>query len=61
MNRISTEEPAAKPLTKKDLDERISRVAEEVFGPRSDEHDWVPVPISMADFVRRVHPFIVYN
>ena len=54
-------ETGVRPLTKKDLDERIVQVAVELFGDETEGHDWAPVPISTAEFVRRMRPFVVYN
>ena len=45
----------------KDLDERISQLASDLFGALGDDEDWAPVPIDTADFVRRMQRFIVYN
>lgn len=61
MSRNVTEDLVAKLLTKKDLDERISLVATELFGSTTDEQDRAPIAISTADFVRRMRRFIVYN
>ena len=61
MSRRTTEESAIRPLTTKDLDEQIGRVAAELFGPHEDDGDWAPVRISTAEFVRRMQRFVVYN
>ncbi len=52
-------------LTTRDLDERIGQVAAELFAEENalmdETQDWAPVPISAADFVRRMRRFMVYN
>jgi len=50
-------------LTKRDLDERIGRVAAELFGDSAVDasSDWAPVPIKPAELVRRMARYVVYN
>ncbi len=64
MNRKTLE---YRTLTKRDLDERITRVVAELFaaesGPGDDPaaSEWAPVPIDAAEFVRRMQRYVVYN
>lgn len=51
----------ARALTKKDLDEQIVQVAAELLGTEAGPGDGSPLPISAADYVRRMRRFIVYN
>jgi hypothetical protein len=48
-------------LTKKELDEQIGRVAEELFAADTAGIEWAPVPISFADYAKRMQRFMVYN
>ena len=48
-------------LTKKDLDDQIGRVAEELFAADTQGSEWVPVAISFADYAERMKRFMVYN
>ena len=61
MSRTDQATRVARPLTKKDLDERIGQVAEELFGADTEGHEWTPVPISFAEYVERMRRFMVYN
>ncbi len=61
MNRTDGQTLTIRPLTKKDLDEQIAQVTAELFGEEIDAQGWVPVPISAADFVRRMRCLMVYN
>jgi hypothetical protein len=62
---MSRETLEFKSLTKRDLDERIGHVSAEVFAAENasmdETQEWAPVPISPADFVRRMRRYIVYN
>ena len=65
MSQSTRETLPLKPLTQRELDERIGQVAAELFADESQTLDIAlssaPVPIHAADFVRRMRPFIVYN
>jgi hypothetical protein len=65
MSRTVRDACPLKPLTQRDLDERIGQVVAELFdGERpvpDDEREWAPVPIRAADFVQRMQRFLVYN
>ena len=61
MNRTAEQTRTSRPLTKRDLDEQIGQVAAECFAGELDPQDRAPVPISAADFVRRMHCHMVYN
>jgi hypothetical protein len=61
MNSTDQRTPLARPLTKKDLDDQMVQVAAELLDGEYDAEDWTPVPISAAEFVRRMSRFMVYN
>jgi len=54
-----------RPLTRKEIEDRLDRVVAEVGGWSPDPEPVDPCPdprwISSAELVRRVRPFIVYN
>ncbi len=62
---MSRKTVALKFLTQRDLDERIGQVVAELFADENalmdETQEWAPVPISAADFVRRMRRFVVYN
>jgi hypothetical protein len=62
---MSRETLACKSLTKRDLDDRIGQVVEELFAAEHASLDetqaWAPVSIDAAEFVRRMQRYVVYN
>ena len=65
MSRTIRDTRPLKPLTQRDLDERIGQVAAELFAAEQlapeEASEWAPVPIRAADFVQRMQRFLVYN
>jgi hypothetical protein len=62
---MSRETLAYKSLTKRDLDDRIGQVVEELFAAEHASFDetqaWAPVPIDASEFIRRMQRYVVYN
>jgi hypothetical protein len=60
MSRTEQRTPATR-LTTRELDEQIGRVVAELFAADTAGRDWTPVPVSFADYAKRMQRFMVYN